>query len=81
MKLVHFSFKKKLHDLETSHSHATEKFEIKPSAKKKKIVTICYYCEGLLLCKFLPRKTRNSSNRYCETLEKFCKGIKGKRPG
>jgi hypothetical protein len=38
-------------------------------------------CEDLLLCEFLPPKTTNNSNKYCETLVKLLEVIKRKRTG
>jgi histone-lysine N-methyltransferase SETMAR len=62
------------------HSSTTKKFKIVPSAKKT-MVTVFWDCEGLLLCEFLQPKTATINNiKYCETLEKWGKAIKGKRP-
>jgi hypothetical protein len=45
------------------------------------MATVIWDCEGLLLREFLPPKTTLSSDKYCETLEKFREAIKRKRPG
>jgi hypothetical protein len=37
-------------------------------------------CEGLLVFEFLPPKSTFSSNKYCETFEKFYKAHKLKKP-
>jgi hypothetical protein len=42
------------------------------------MVTLFWNCEGLLLCEYLPSKTRINSDNY-EALEKVYEAIKNKR--
>jgi hypothetical protein len=62
------------------HLHATATKEAQNRAICKKMATVFWDCEGLLLLEILPRKTNLNSNKYCETLEKLREAIIRKRP-
>jgi hypothetical protein len=62
------------------HSSTTKKIQ-NWAICEKTMATVFWDCEGLLMCEFLPPKTTINSDKYCETLKKFCEAIKRKRPG
>jgi hypothetical protein len=64
------------------HSPTTKKSKLSRLQKKKEaMVSVYWYCDGLLLCEFLLPKPTSNGDKYCKTLKKLHKAIKQKRPG